>query len=501
MLIELSLHRTAHSSLQEQVVEQIRRSIVQGQLGPGSELPSSRELAQQYQVSRNTITIAYDRLIGEGYLETVKGVGTRVADHIPDACLLLDDRPALEGPNPLAVDHPPIVFRGQGLAIPQRSLPHPAIDLWPGRPNNEHFPLTAWRRLADEALAGSASGLVEYGDPAGLLELRETIARHVTASRGLGCSADRVVITSGTQDAINLLARMLVSDGTGVVMENPGYGSAARIFEGYGGRIMPVPVDENGISTGDLPATGARVAYVTPSHQFPTGVPLSTDRRRELLEWAYRTGAYVIEDDYDSDFNYSGPPLMSLAGSDRSHSVVYIGTFSKALGAGVRTGFMVLPPQLVDAAVGIKTMSSYGHPWLEQAILARFLRGEAFQRHLRFIRKAYAETLEHLTRRLNAEFGPVELWGTHNGMHVMWRLPHWVGSAADFKVRLAQRGVHVHTLASGGAYDAESGFGENSILLGYAALNQREVAAAATTMARVAETYAVRSIASEADVD
>ena len=168
MLIELSLQRATRPSLQEQVVEQIRRSILHGYLVPGTELPSLRELAQQYQVSRNTITIAYDRLIGEGYLKTVKGVGTKVADHIPDACLLLDDRLALEGPDPLTVDHPPIVFRGQGLATPQRSLPHPAIDLWPGRPNSEYFPLTAWRRLADEALAESASGLVEYGDPAGL---------------------------------------------------------------------------------------------------------------------------------------------------------------------------------------------------------------------------------------------------------------------------------------------------------------------------------------------
>ncbi len=494
MLIELSLQRCADVSLQEQVVEQIRQRIIEGYLAPGSELPSSRELAQQYQVSRNTITIAYDRLIGQGYLETVKGVGTKVADNIPDACLVTDQRPSPHGPDQPPVAHASIVFRGEGMAIPQRALPRPAIDLWPGRPNSAYFPLAAWRRLADEALAGSASGLVEYGDPIGLLALREAIARRVTAARGLTCGAERVVITSGTQDAINLVARMLVADGTGVVLENPGYGSAARIFQSHGGRILPVLVDANGIRTDDLPGAGASVAYVTPSHQFPTGVALSTDRRRALLEWAYRTGAYVIEDDYDSDFNYSGPPLMSLAGADRSQSVIYIGTFSKSLGAGVRTGFVVLPPRLVEAGRVIKTMSSYGHPWLDQAILSRFLQGEAFQRHLRFIRKAYSETLELLTRRLTAAFGPVDLWGTHNGMHVMWRLPGWIGPARDFKTRLERHGVHVHTLDSGGAYDAASGYGENAILLGYAALSQREVVAAVAAMARVGESIASRAV-------
>ena len=214
---------------------------------------------------------------------------------------------------------------------------------------------------------------------------------------------------------------------------------------------------------------------------------MCTKRRRELLEWAYRTRTYIGEDDYDSDFNYSGPPLMSLAGADRNQSVIYIRTFSKALGAGVRTGFLVLPPQLVATARTIKTMSSYGHPWLDQAILAGFLRGEAFQRHLRFIRKAYSDTLDHLTRRLHAEFDPVNLWGKHNGMHMMWRVPKWIGSAAGFRSQLERQGVYAHTLASAGAYDEASGYGDDCLLLGYATLTHREIAAAATVMARTAE--------------
>lgn len=486
MLEELSLSRNPSATLQEQVAKQIRHQILSGRLRPGDELPSSRDLANQYDVSRNTITHAYDRLIGEGYLETLKGVGTRVSGLIPDACLLVADK-SVAGTGLGPARRAPVVFRGETLKVPSRSFAHPAIDFWPGRPNRDHFPSTAWRRLADEVLATSSNGLVEYGDPAGLPALREAIAAHVSASRGFDCTADMVIITAGIQEAINLIARMLVADGTGVVMENPGYGSAARTFESYGAHLFPVPVDEFGIDTDQLPEAGVSLAYVTPSHQFPTGAPMSADRRRALLEWSYRTGAYIIEDDYDSDFNYSGPPLLSLAGGDTANSIIYTGTFSKALGAGVRTGFVIVPPQLIDVAGAIKTMSNYGHPWLDQAILVGFLRGDVFQRHLRFIRKAYSETLLHLTRHLKMQFGPVELWGTHNGMHVMWRLPSGVGPAQQFKLRLQERGVHVHTLHSGGAYDECSGYGETAILLGYAALSHKEIQTAVAIMASVAE--------------
>lgn len=486
MLVELSISRDPSTTLQEQVATQIRVQILSGRLRPGDELPSSRDLANQYDLSRNTITHAYDRLLGEGYLETLKGVGTRVASLIPDACLVVVDK-SVGGTGLGPAQRVPVVFRGETLKVPSRSLAPPAIDFWPGRPNRDHFPVTAWRRLADEVLATSSSGLIEYGDPAGLLALREAIAAHVSAGRGFDCTADMVIITAGIQEAINLIARMLVTDGTGVVMENPGYGSAARTFESYGARLFPVRVDEDGIDTDHLPQTDVSLAYVTPSHQFPTGAPMSADRRRALLEWSYRTGAYIVEDDYDSDFNYSGPPLLSLAGGDTANSIIYTGTFSKALGAGVRTGFIIVPPQLIDVARAIKTMSNYGHPWLDQAILVGFLRGDVFQRHLRLIRKAYSETLLHLTRHLTMQFGTIDLWGTHNGMHVMWRPPSWVGPAETFKLRLQERGVHVHTLRSGGAYDEASGYGEMAILLGYAALSHKEVQTAVAIMARVAE--------------
>ena len=485
-MLELSLSRERSATLQDQIVQQVRAFILSGSLRPGAELPSSRELAAQYDLSRNTITHAYDRLIDEGYLVTAKGIGTKVTTIIPDTCQVISDAAYDTGRSREPLARAPTVFKGETLHVPARPHPKPAFDFWPGRPNREHFPLATWRRLADEVLATSAGKLVEYGEPAGLPELREAIARHVSISRGFHCSAETIVITAGTQESLNLLARMFVEPGTGIVIENPAYGSAAHTFESYGARLHPVPVDIEGLDTDCLPEDRVSLAYVTPSHQFPTGAAMSSERRTALIDWSIRTGTYLIEEDYDCDFTYSGRPLLSLAGASHSETVIYLGTFSKALGAGVRTGFIIFPRHLMAVALAVKKMTNYGHPWLEQAILAAFLRGETFQRHLRHIRKAYLDTLQQLTRRLTADFGPVDLWGAQSGMHVMWHLPRWVGSAQAFKARLQAAGVYVHTLASAGAYDRASGYAQSSILLGYAALSGKDVLAAAGIMARVA---------------
>lgn len=321
--------------------------------------------------------------------------------------------------------------------------------------------------------------------PAGLPALRAAIARHVGLSRGVACSADAVIVTAGTQEAINLVARILVADGTGVVIEDPGYGSAARTFESYGARLHPVPVDHDGLMTEMLPGKGVSFAYVTPSHQFPTGATLSAQRRRDLLDWAYRTGAYVVEDDYDSDYNFDGPPALSLAGADNGQCVIYVGTFSKSLGAGIRTGYLIVPPQLVSVARRVKTMNNYGHPWLEQAILESFISKGAYQRHLRTIRKACSAKLKCLISCLQAAFGQIEIWGANGGMHVMWLLPDWMPPAEDFRASLAAHGIYVHTFASSGACSVAGRYRDRAILLGYAALSEREIVRAVDIMGRL----------------
>ncbi|MGP8232887.1 MAG: PLP-dependent aminotransferase family protein [Methylovirgula sp.] len=486
MLIELRLARETGASLQAQIVEQLREQIVSGRLRPGFKFPPSRELARQYNVSRNTVVHAYECLVSEGYLSAIKGVRTAVADTIPEACLLVgktaETNPKRTHPTPRAS----VVFNGEALmATPQAPNVKPVVDFWPGRVNRALFPITTWRKLADDALSSLATELTDYGDPAGLPALREAIAHHVALSRGVICSAESVIVTAGTQEAINLIARMLIASGTGVVVEDPCYGSPAHTFRSYGARLCPVPVDRDGLITDLLPERGVSFAYVTPSHQFPTGATLTSARRRALLDWAYRSGAYIVEDDYDSDYIFDGPPALSIAGTDGGNCVIYVGTFSKSLGAGVRTGYLIVPPQLISVARKVKTMGNYGHPWLEQAILESFINSGGYQRHLRTIRKACSETLNCLTSRLQTAFGPLEIWGLNSGMHVMWLLPDWMPAPEDLKARLAAHGVSVHTLESGGAYCASGLYRDRAILLGYAALRQREIIHAVDIMTRI----------------
>jgi GntR family transcriptional regulator/MocR family aminotransferase len=486
MLIELRLSRTQGAPLQAQIADQLRLHILGGRLQPGYELPPSRELARQYCVSRNTILHAYEHLISEGYLATVRGVKTIVAKSIPEVCLSVGKGDAVPRDNQRFTARAPVVFAGENLAVPAATLrASPIIDFWPGRANVAHFPAATWRKLADDVLSGQSCELVEYGDPAGLRSLREAIAQHVANSRGVRCSADAVIVTAGTQEAINLVARMFVADDTGVVTEDPGYGSAAHTFKSYGARIHAVPVDRDGLVTGLLPKQGISFAYVTPSHQFPTGATLSAPRRLALLDWAHRTGASILEDDYDCDYSFDGPPALSLAGADNGQCVIYVGTFSKSLGAGVRTGYLIVPPQLIDVARRVKAMNNYGHPWLEQAILQGFIGTGAYQRHLRTIRKASSDTIGFLISRLQASFGQLDIWGVNGGMHVMWLLPDWMPPAEDFRARLAANGVHVHTLASGGAYSQSGLYRDRGILLGYAALTPRQIDRAIEIMQRV----------------
>ncbi|PZQ15930.1 MAG: transcriptional regulator [Ancylobacter novellus] len=488
MLVELDLARDRGATLQRQIVEQLRAAILKGRLEPGAELPSSRELSEQYGVARNTVVQAYETLAGEGYVVSRRGGRTRVASPIPDDCLGVPApaAAAAQMTAPAAGRRPDVVFRTARPALPS-ATEDGTIDFWPGRANRRLFPIAAWRRLADEALAGAPSGLVEYNAAGGLAELRQAIADHVASARGIRAGADAVIVTAGVQEALNIVARLLVSDGVGVAIENPGYGSAALVFESHGARLVPTLTDSEGVIVDRLPESGVSLAYVTPSHQFPTGVAMSAARRDALLDWSRRTGAYVFEDDYDSDYSFSGPPLVSLAGRSDGDGVIYASTLSKALGAGVRAGYIVLPPELVEPALTIKTLANYGHPWLEQAILARFLSSGAYRRHLREIRRRCADLLGALGEQLTRAFGPVELSGAHNGMHVMWTLPADLPDAEPFAERALAAGTRVYTLERAGAFDAESGFARRNLLLGYAALTEREIAAGVEAMRRAAE--------------
>ena len=482
-MLTLKLERSGSDTLQRQIFSQVRDAILTGRLAPGSELPASRLLASQYSVSRNTVLQAYEWLTSEGYLETQRGTRTFVSLNLPEHCLLVDRSVNHRDPDsPRGVPKTPVLFQGERPGLFETGPNKPKIDFWPGRPNRAYFPLFAIRKLFLENLASAARALTDYGDVGGMHELRAAIARHLDVARGFQVEPSQILITSGIQEALNIVARLFIKSGTPVGVENPCYNSAALIFLSYGATLTPIEVDRDGMRVDTIGGLKSRLIYVTPSHQFPTGVTLSLERRLRLLEWAQNTGAYLLEDDYDSDFRYFGPPLTALAGLDTGRSVIYLGTFSKSIGAGLRTGFLVVPPQLVEPAMTVKVLLNYGHPWAEQALLADFLNSRSYQRHLRKIRRAYSGVRDYLLEELKKAFGEVDIWGAETGMHVMWRLPKGFPTAQEFAAATRAYNIKIHTLETAGTYDMASPYGADSIILGYSALTRQEIKAGVQAM-------------------
>lgn len=475
MLIRLSAEDGL--SLQCQLFEQLRRLILNGTLKCGERLPASRALSEMLHISRNTVTLVYARLADEGYVEMRESVGTFVSAQIPDATLLapVNARETAHATADAAeVRHARLHVRAQTLLNPHRR--RLIADFWVGRPDARSFPTKIWMKLIHRRLLSAGTALTEYKDPAGLQELRQAIVDHLRPARGIKATAEQVIIVGGCQDGLNLISRMLLSDGATVVLEDPCYQGAAYLFESLGARIHPIAVDARGLVTERLPHRPRCIAYVTPSHQYPLGVTLSLDRRLELIRWAATTDSYILEDDYDSDFRFKGPPVAALKGLDAPGRVIYLGTFSKCMGAGLRIGYVLVPPALVQLARQTKTLMSNGQPWLEQAALADFMRMGAYQRHLRKIRQLYLSRRNALLSSLARHFGESEVLGAEAGMHVVWRLPDRLPSATELESIALDAGVGVYAVGSGGAVEfSASGGSDRHLVLGFSSLTEREI--------------------------
>ncbi len=359
--------------LQQQVYESIRRAILEGIVAPGTRLPSSRALAGDLGVSRTTTLLAVQQLQAEGYLTARRGSGTFVAGELPDDLLRRQaTRPAARP------RHPPLSRRGTALvAAPQgaRRLGGPPRAFRIGTPGVDLFPVGLWSRLASRRLRSVTAAQLDYGDSAGLRVLREAIADHVQTARGTRCEADQVLVVAGAQQGLELICRLLLDPGDRVWMEEPGYPGARSALLGAGARILPVRVDTEGldVAMGARRAGDARLVYVTPSHQYPLGVPMSLPRRLALLEWASAARAWVIEDDYDSEFRYGARPVPCLHGLDVDGRVIYVGSFSKTLFPALRLGFLIVPPDLQDGLVAARAAADQHPPALDQAVLADFI--------------------------------------------------------------------------------------------------------------------------------
>lgn len=437
-------------------------------------LPSTRDMAKGLMVSRNTVKNAYEQLLAEGYLEGHVGSGTYVTNLLPDDLLNTGSTPlrALR----LSQKGRGISRRGVVLtSMPVNASANPtkACPFWPGIPALDAFPAKTWLRLMAKYWRQPSAALLGCGDPAGYWPLRETIATYLGAARAVQCSPDQVIITSGRQQAFDLVARMLLDPGDAAWIEDPCDIGARAALIGAGARLIPVPVDEEGIdvSAGEPECSKARLVYVSPSHQYPLGVTMSLARRMSLLEWANRAGAWVLEDDYDSEYRYAGRPLPALQGLDQEGRVIYIGSFSKVMFPSLRIGYMVVPPDRVTHYVAARALLSHFSPTIDQAVLADFINEGQFARHVRRMRSLYKERQETLIKALKRETGGViEAQPDEAGLHLIGWLAEGV-SDVEVSKRAAHFGIDAQPLSAFSLRRERRG----GLILGYAGYDQRQI--------------------------
>jgi GntR family transcriptional regulator/MocR family aminotransferase len=454
--------------LSRQIYLWMRKAALSGTLPAGERLPSSRELAEQLAVSRTVVIMAYEQLLAEGFVIGRHGSGTYIAEGLGSRREHSEERRST-----------PIILSPYGSyaasAIPKINVPRPRAkhlrhDFSYRSSPLEGFPLAAWQRTLGRRARRAPTETHEYGSAEGKLGLREAIAFHLRRSRAVVCDPSQIVVVNGSQQAIDLAARVLLKPGDRVVIENPHYQGAREIFRAAGARLHPVRVDEDGLVIDLLPPQ-ARVAFVTPSHQFPTGAILPLARRLGLLAWAKRAGAVIIEDDYDGEFRYEGQPVESMQGLDTEGRVVYVGTFSRTIFPSLRIGYLIAPKSLVPAFIGAKWLADRHTSTLEQETLAEFIASGAYERYLRRARKANASRRDVLLKAIDEFLGDrVTVTGHGSGAHiVLW--PRRYTSEETAIARAADVGVGIY----GTSHYFYSRPRRTGLLLGYAHMRKEDV--------------------------
>ena len=466
----------------------IRDRIASGLLGPGAPLPSTRALAAEWGVSRTTVTAAYDQLIAEGYLEARQGARTRVAPRLGQVPAAPEpSRPASAGSGRLSA---------YGRRLAAFDLPTPweggrmVADFRYGDLAAADFPRLAWRGAVGAALLRRQPRL-RYGDPRGSPGLRAALQGYLWRARGLRCDPDRIVVVNGSQQGLDLCARLLLDPGDRAVMENPGYGLARQAFLAAGAEVVPVTVDREGMGTEALPE--ARLAYVTPSHQFPLGSVMTAGRRRELLAWAGRCGAHVVEDDYDSEYRFDIAPIPPLQALDEAGRVIYLGTVSKTLSPTLRLGYLVLPASLVEVFAKAKRLTDRHSPDLEQEALAGLIGSGAYERHVRRVRRRNGERRAALLAALSEHLGDAaSVVGADAGLHLVAWLRH-VPAAAEGAVvaRARAAGVGLYPVTPLYAPSSLAGRPDMAgLVMGYASLGEPAIERGVRVLREVLETFA-----------
>jgi GntR family transcriptional regulator/MocR family aminotransferase len=486
---EIMLDQHAAAPLYRQLYERLRGSILSGQLEAGTRLPSTRILASSLGVSRTTTALAYELLLLEGYIESRVGDGTRVA-HLQPEQLSQESRNAqdLDASAPSGTPLAVFVRRGQVLI----DMPYPegfygeqarsGRNLFlVGQPDVTFFPYETWARLVARHARHSLQAVSCYQYVQGYLALRQAIATHIGLTRGVHCSPEQILLTTGAQGALDLVARVLLDPGGAAWIENPGYSGARGALLAAGAQPVAMPVDEEGldVEAGRQLCPGARLAIVTPSHQFPTGVTMSLSRRLALLEWSREAHAWIVEDDYDSEYRFSGRPLEALHGLDRAGRVLYIGTFSKVLFPSLRLGYLVAPPELLKALIATQRLIAIHPPLLEQLALADFLAEGYFARHLRKMRQLYRERRDALVEALTRELGDrLDITVPEAGMHLAVWLPSGMSAQAVVQ-RAAAFGLHILPISAFSSRPIQ----RDGLVLGFANSSPQELRAGVRTLA------------------
>jgi GntR family transcriptional regulator / MocR family aminotransferase len=485
MDLAIRLDNNSSLPLHQQLYQELRLCILSGRLLPGGRIPSTRSLAKSLGISRTTVTQSYEQLLSEGYLETVVGSGTFVCAQLPDD--LLRSTP-IESTG--KITRPPVKLNQYAIIlsntedVPRIAEANAPINFRYGRPAFDQFPIKLWRRLLGRYCSSNLNWLDYSIDPLGYKGLREAIAFYLSGSRAVTCEPDQVLITNGTQQALDLIVRLLIAPEDIIALEDPGYLSARLIFQTQGAKLLPIAVDELGLIVKELTNytnEAVRLVYVTPSHQFPTGATLSLPRRLELLTWAQQTGAMIIEDDYDSEYRYGDRPIPALQGLDRSDSVLYIGTFSKVLFPGLRIGYLVLPKNLVSLFARVKWLSDRHLPILEQQVLADFIAEGHLERHIRKMRELYDRRRQVLVKALKINFGDrAKILGEKAGIHLMVQLDTHI-SDEEIIQRAAQVGIGM--MSASRHYLKAHRIGE--FIFGYGELTEQQLVEGIRTLAEI----------------
>ena len=481
----LSLDAKRAVPLHRQLYAELRQAIVNGRFAPGVALPASRVLARDLRISRNTVLAAFEQLLAEGYLVSRHGSGTFVTESLPDDMLWLRNPPSGEKREQISLG-----LSNRGERLGRGSNFFPPVKPQPfrhGLPALDSFPKRLWARIASREWRGISTKTLSYGDAAGYRPLREAVATYLAQARAVRCTADQIMMVAGSQQALYLVAHLLLDPGDAVWFEDPGYLGARAAFQAAGARIVPAPVDGEGLSVVAAKKRGGRacVAYVTPSNQYPTTVTMSLGRRLELLDWARRARMWIIEDDYDSEFRYTSRPIASLQGLDPSGRVIYIGTFSKLLAPCLRLGYIVLPAALVDSFTAASAVITRHLPSLEQVALAAFIGEGHLARHVRQMRQLYEQRRSHLVSAVREELSEwLEIQPPDAGTHAL----AWLKSGLDDKsVAEAARpeGVELRAFSTYCLRPAK----RSGLILGYGAFGRAEIRSGVQRLARILRSF------------